>query len=435
VVANQPTLRSPRSKRAEAAANYPALCTPRTGFGLGYGFALGTRRKQFQPKQISNNVLWLRADLGITLNDATITFPNAFGNGAWTKLGCTVGTDVTTDPFGGSTADSIIEDGSGPGAHGVRQAATNVVNGIPYVTTVYAKAATRSWMLMDVNDTNDTAYFDLINGVLGTVAGGATASITSAGSGWWKCSLTHSPTIGGTCVDCFASNGNGGVSYTGINGNTSIYLYTATASQPKVSAWADQSPSGFNVSQGAAGQQPLWIPSGQGAQNGQPALRFDGSDDELSRSATNLFAAGSYTLGLVYKQTSVATRQAILTNSDGVGGFTTGNVAAAPTNRDMGHIGTGDNTDSAATTSPEIWIWNYVAATSLSLRVNGAAQSLGALNNLNNGGGGASLIVGSYLSGGLRLGGDIQEIIGYSKSLSAIESNNLERYLRVRYAL
>jgi hypothetical protein len=56
-----------------------------------------------------------------------------------------------------------------------------------------------------------------------------------------------------------------------------------------VSAWADQSGNGLDVSQGTAANQPLYVASWK---NSKPAMTFDGVSEVLSR-ATVAFTAGS----------------------------------------------------------------------------------------------------------------------------------------------
>jgi hypothetical protein len=116
------------------------------------------------------------------------TYSNTFTDAAWTKTLATAATTVaTTDPTGGSNAYIITA--TGTGASGVSQTFSNS-NGT-YTLSVYAKAGTSTWLrLYTTSSAPYYAWFDLTNGVLGTVQSGVTATITSVGNGWYRCSIT-----------------------------------------------------------------------------------------------------------------------------------------------------------------------------------------------------------------------------------------------------
>jgi hypothetical protein len=131
-------------------------------------------------------VLILDASLGVSLNPATLAFPNNFENAAWAKTACTVSANATTDPLGGNTADGLVEDMS-TGAHTIQQNAASY-SAAPITLTVYLKAGSRSWAIVQNGGT--TAYVNLATGAKGTGGGSeANLTVTSAGNGWWLCTL------------------------------------------------------------------------------------------------------------------------------------------------------------------------------------------------------------------------------------------------------
>ena len=68
------------------------------------------------------------------------------------------------------------------------------LNGVQ-TTSIYAKADTSNWIAF-ISGGSKTAYFDLKNGVLGTISGTAIyAKIESVGNGWYRCSLTQDVTL------------------------------------------------------------------------------------------------------------------------------------------------------------------------------------------------------------------------------------------------
>ncbi|MCC7518713.1 MAG: fibronectin type III domain-containing protein [Verrucomicrobiae bacterium] len=69
-----------------------------------------------------------------------------------------------------------------------------------------------------------------------------------------------------------------------------------------VAQWVDLSGNGLNVSQDTSSYRPLWVNAGD---TGLPGVRFDGTDDVLTRSSlvgSNLVSAAESTLFLVMKQ-------------------------------------------------------------------------------------------------------------------------------------
>ena len=71
----------------------------------------------------------------------------------------------------------------------------NLVQSTLGVLSVYAKADAKDWFRIRVTSTaTSSAYFDLSSGTIGTVTSGETATITSVGNGWYRCTLTYSAT-------------------------------------------------------------------------------------------------------------------------------------------------------------------------------------------------------------------------------------------------
>jgi len=137
-----------------------------------------------------------------------------FENSYWAKGGVTIVANSTTSPNGSLTADSLMETANNV-THFINLTTplTNFVVGLPYTVSIYIKANGRQWALVDlVNPSDKYAYFDIVNGVVGTVVGTATASIQDAGNGWWRCSITSTSTSingGVTITPQISDNGPG----------------------------------------------------------------------------------------------------------------------------------------------------------------------------------------------------------------------------------
>lgn len=131
-----------------------------------------------------------------------------FSAGNWqiTFLNSAINTNATTDPRGGSTADRLIDDAAASGnvVVGVRQNAITLQASTQHVFSCYLKADQLSWAIFRVANWTSPAgtprcWFDLTNGVVGTLGAGWDASgIEDAGNGWYRCWAAF--TIGATDV-------------------------------------------------------------------------------------------------------------------------------------------------------------------------------------------------------------------------------------------
>ena len=167
-----------------------------------------------------------------------LTYSEQFDNAAWTKTQATVTANATTAPDGNTTADKLVED-STSNFHTINQAAGTI--GVVQTYSFYAKAAGRSWIAVQIGNALN-AYFDVTNGVLGTVTSGA-ASISSVGNGWYRCTVTTTRAGNNNNLILLAS-ANGTATYLG-NGSSGVYLWgaqletgsTATTYQPIFNAY------------------------------------------------------------------------------------------------------------------------------------------------------------------------------------------------------
>ena len=160
-----------------------------------------------------------------------LTFSEQFDNAAWTKLAASVTANSVTAPDGTTTADTLTEDSS-TGLHSVFEV-FSATAGISYTNTVYAKANTRTWIAVaETAGVSAVAFFNLSTGVLGTVAGtgSPSATITSVGNGWYRCSITYTPSTTFPRCRIMLANGDNGNSYAG-DGTSSAYIWGAQVEQ------------------------------------------------------------------------------------------------------------------------------------------------------------------------------------------------------------
>lgn len=110
---------------------------------------------------------------------------------AWTVSAATITANAATAPDGTLTADAVLETTT-TADHYVYQASTGTA-GVRQAMSAFLHAGGRSWGALFVETgARGKAWFDLTNGVLGTVSGtgSPTSSILSVGSGWYRCTVT-----------------------------------------------------------------------------------------------------------------------------------------------------------------------------------------------------------------------------------------------------
>lgn len=149
-----------------------------------------------------------------------LTFTDQFNGAGWGKDACTISANVILAPDGTQTADAIVE-GTGLGYQRIQQ---NILVTGTHTFSIYAKKGERDWLTMDVGP---TTYFNLATGEVGTVGAGVSASIQSAGSGWYRCSVTHTRTVlPFPCYVGASATGADDTNFTGT-GAQSIYIWGA----------------------------------------------------------------------------------------------------------------------------------------------------------------------------------------------------------------
>ena len=110
-----------------------------------------------------------------------------FTNASWSKTAVTAtSTSATTDPLGGLTANLLTADGT----TGQKLLAQFNGSNVPKTWSIYAKAGTNNFIqLFFSGDANPYANFNVSTGIVGNTGTTVTASITSVGNGWYRCSI------------------------------------------------------------------------------------------------------------------------------------------------------------------------------------------------------------------------------------------------------
>jgi len=157
------------------------------------------------------------------------SYSEMFANAYWVKTRSTISANTLTAPNGTLTADKLVEDTS-TNTHQVLSTSSSVTTGSNYVSSIYAKAGERNWVLVVYFDgtTVRGKYFDLSNGTGGANWPGTpvTNSITSVGNGWYRITLSYTATSTTNILGVYLANADGSASYTG-NGTSGIYIWGA----------------------------------------------------------------------------------------------------------------------------------------------------------------------------------------------------------------
>jgi hypothetical protein len=133
-----------------------------------------------------------------------ILYSEQFDDASWTK-NVSVTANAIISPDGTQNADKILESASN-----VQQWAYQSPSMTGAQTaTIYAKKGERNYIAMATAGL-DPSYFNLDTGVVVSTASGATASITSVGNGWYRCSVSSASIVGGTFYIVW-------ISYDGVN--------------------------------------------------------------------------------------------------------------------------------------------------------------------------------------------------------------------------
>ena len=193
--------------------------------GLIQTAAINAPRFDYNPVTLAANGLLIEKQ-----ETNLLRYSEQFNDAAWSKTGSTVTANTITSPDGTVNADNLIEDTS-TGLHIVLQSNASTVT-LTHTISVYAKAAGRTIIQLQLDAggaAGGTVTANLTTGVLSALSGtgSPSATITSAGNGWWRITLTAVPAATGTNVRFLLYLNNGSsTTYTG-NGTSGVSLWGA----------------------------------------------------------------------------------------------------------------------------------------------------------------------------------------------------------------
>lgn len=141
-----------------------------------------------------------------------------FTNAAWLKgSGLTITNTASSDPLGGSNGQRLNT--NSPTLNYIYQTITTA--GAKTIS-IYAKQGTNRylWMYGGATNQNYGALFDLQNGLVATTnlqgsTTNASANITALSDGWYRCSISFTPTA--NAYQAFASTNNASLTFSANN--------------------------------------------------------------------------------------------------------------------------------------------------------------------------------------------------------------------------
>ena len=154
-----------------------------------------------------------------------------FDHASWSKAASTTVANAIVAPNGSTVAEKLVEDAT-TNLHYIFQI-ISVIAGTSYTVSVYAKAAERSEIYVDLTTFNSAflsgsdGYFNLSNGTVRLQGANATARISSAGNGWYRCSVTATAQATVTAVINSGATSNGTTFFYAGDGTSGIYLWGA----------------------------------------------------------------------------------------------------------------------------------------------------------------------------------------------------------------
>ena len=124
------------------------------------------------------------------------TFTEQFENAAWGKNDTTIAADVAVAPNGTTTADKLQETAVTAPYFAINRNPSGTVS-TAYTWSCYAKAAERSFLLVNFSVAGVVAGINLTTGATQINSGTATLQAVNVGNGWWRFSVAFSTAASG----------------------------------------------------------------------------------------------------------------------------------------------------------------------------------------------------------------------------------------------
>jgi hypothetical protein len=154
-------------------------------------------------------------------------YSEQFDNAYWPKLNSTITANSLTSPDGTVNADKLIADAT-TNLHRINISVFTGVALTSNTLSIFAKKGEYNFFYYreSISGTTVETFFDLNNGTITSIGAGRTATITSYGNGWYKCSVTATSVTANFGIGFGVAQTDGVSSFLG-NGTSGIYLWGA----------------------------------------------------------------------------------------------------------------------------------------------------------------------------------------------------------------
>lgn len=356
-----------------------------------------------------------------------LTYTEDFSN-AWLKYTIDVTANQAADPFGGNAADLLLPTTASSNTHYVAQ---NAITSAAVTMSCYVKAAGYSKVGIGDSAYGQWASFNLTTEQVIKTHASSTATITSAGNGWYLCTLTIANTPSSTKIvsikpldDAYTDTYIFSYTYTG-DGVSGVYAFAANALPTNQSTIPYQRVTTATDYNTDATKFPKY-------------LKFDGVDDSLATASINFTATDKMTVWAGVRKLNDSATQIIaeLSSSSSV---TNGTLALfAPLNGGIAQYvfrSRGTSASEAIATPFAAPITNVVTGISdisgdiSSIRINGSVIATTVTDQGTGNYGNYPLYIGSRASTSLIFNGQIYSLIIRGAESTATQITNTETYV------
>jgi hypothetical protein len=159
-------------------------------------------------------------DDGLSIEPAAtnlLTYSEQFDNAAWVKAVVALTANIIVAPDGSSTASKLVADTTN-----TQHAVYRWIDAGTYTFSLFVKDSGDGWVRIGTGAYY--SWFNVTDGIIGTTQPGTTATITSIGNGWFRCSVSFT-TIADNAY-AFTASGDTITAYAG-DGTSGIYIWGA----------------------------------------------------------------------------------------------------------------------------------------------------------------------------------------------------------------
>jgi len=254
-------------------------------------------------------------------------------NAAWSTTRASTTASANIAPDGTQTCAKLVEDTTATNTH--LWLSTNditVVTATTYTTSIYAKKAERNFInLQEGTGVTANAYFNLNTGAVGTVAGtgSPSATITSVGNGWYRCTLTFTSSGTAARIRVYLATADGTTTYTG-DGFSGVFIWgaqmeTGAFATSYIPTVASQVTRAADAASMTGTNFSTWYNSGEGTFYGEASSLSGSAFRSLLRAVDNSTVNNYFEIGLVTGTNNGVGRFQVYSN--GASQWDTGNVS------------------------------------------------------------------------------------------------------------